>query len=117
VTARHLDLDQRRAEAGREKVDVTINGEVYSFAPQLPVSIGLQASRLSGGDLSPVEQEQAFMAVCNAMVGADRAGALVEAIDFEELMWLMTEVYGVDLGESQASAPSSPNGGTQPRPT
>ena len=113
---RQLNLDQRRAEAGREVVNVTVGGEVFRFAPHLPVSVGLQAARLSGASMTPAEQEKTFMAVCAAMVG-DRAAALVEVIDFEELMYLMTEIYGVDLGESPASAPSSRNGGKRPRPT
>jgi len=104
---RVIDLNAQRKASGREPCDVLIGERTYHFSARLPVSIGLQAARLASGDMDAEAQEAVFMTICRAMVGGDDAPELVASVDVDELMWLMKEVYEVELGESSASAASS----------
>jgi hypothetical protein len=116
---RQINIDQRRTEAGQDDVEVVVGGRTFMFAPRLPVEVALQANALSGDatTIAPEEQNRVFLTICEAMVGSDDASAFIRAIDLGELMWLMGEVYGADMGELLASAASSQSTGNGSRPT
>ena len=116
MTARRIDLDQRRQEAHREPVEVVVGGRTFSLLPTLPVSLALQVDQLAGGDLDPARIETVFRTLMHGLAG-DQAEELAGLISLDELQALMVEAYGMTMGESEASAGSSPNGGTPPRPT
>jgi hypothetical protein len=119
MTPRQINLDQQRIEAGKEPVEVILGERTYLFAPRLPVDVALQANAISAGSdgSSPEEQNRVFLAICEAMVGPDDAADFLHAIDMGELMWLMGEVYGADMGELLASAASSQTTGNGSRQT
>jgi hypothetical protein len=115
---RQINLDQQRTEAGKEPVEVIVGGRSFTFAPRLPVEVAMKVGLLDDADNLPwEEQERLFMIVTAAMVGEEDAPAFIAAIDMAELMWLMEEVYGADMGELLASAASSGTTGNGSRRT
>lgn len=116
---RRIDLDQRRAEANAEAVELVVGGRTFLLPAILPVALSLQVDRLAQGgtaQLTPELSEQVFRAIVVGLVGDD-ADALMGAVSLDELQHVITTAYAASLGESSASGPSSGNGGTPPRPT
>jgi hypothetical protein len=103
-----LDLDAKRAaraEASMTPHEVILGGKTYRLRARMPLEF---TDHLNEGRIveavkllliDPTEWEQLRLAVP----------------DDEDLL-AITELYAVDLPESPASAPSSPNGGTPVRP-
>ena len=118
--SRRIDLDQRRAEANEEPVEVVVAGRSFTLPAILPVALTLKVDQLARdgttGQLDAATAEAVFRAIVTGLAGV-QAEELMEVISLDELQHLMVAAYGMTVGESLASAPSSPNGGTLPRPT
>lgn len=117
---RRIDLDQRRAEANAEPIEVVVAGRSFTLPAILPVALTLKVDQLARdgttGELDATTAEAVFRALVTGLAG-DQAEELMELISLDELQHLMVAAYGMTVGESSASAPSSPNGGTLPRLT
>lgn len=107
--SRTLDLDARRkaamAEANREHLIVTLDEQQFRLPVELPLAF---AHYLSTMDI--------FKAA-RCLVGADDAQRFIDANPSVEDMEAIVEAYGVDLGESSASTPSSGSTGKKSKPT
>jgi hypothetical protein len=114
---RTINLDQRRIEAGNEPVEVVVGGRSYTFAATLPITMALKAQAMVSDDVPWSEQQAVFLELCAAMVGDNDAQAFIAAINLDELLLLMSEVYGADLGELSGSVGSSSNGGNGSKQT
>jgi hypothetical protein len=105
--SRTLDLDARRkaALAETEPLIVTMGGEKFTLPAELPLVF---AYHLTNMDLYKAAR---------ALVGDDDAERFLEANPSEKDFEQIIEAYGVELGESSASTPSSGNTGKRSKPT
>jgi len=104
-----IDLDARRAartEADNEPHTATLGGKQYRFKPRMPLEF---TDLLSAGRMG--EAMQLLL-----VDPADWQRMRTSQPDEDDLM-AIAELYGVDLGEAPASAPSSPSTGARSRPT
>lgn len=116
---RTINLDQLRAEANHEPVEVHVSGRTFTLPAILPVSLALQVDVLAQtgeNELTAVDAAKVFRSLVHGLAG-DRADELCDLISLQELQTIITDAYGIGAGESSASVVSSPNGGMQPRPT
>jgi hypothetical protein len=114
--SRVIDLDQLRAEANTEPIEVRVGGATFTLPAVMPVALSLKMDALAQADITPAAAAAIFETMVEGLVG-DRAGELLAVVSLTELQHLMVAAYGMPVGESSALAASSPNGGTPPRPT
>lgn len=123
---RTINLDTiraARAEANEETIELVFGDDTITLPPELPVAVLVGFGRLQGTDTDgaggdPTGLNEGLV----ALVGEDFAKKLLleyrlgvfELIDF---LSEAAELYGITLGESSASAPSSSNGTKRSRPT
>jgi hypothetical protein len=126
MSKRTINLDvirAARAEAAEEPIELVFGDEVIPLPVDFPVAVLVAFGRMqgdeedgSGGDMSGLEDG------LSALVGVDVATKLlteyrIGAFELLDLLTAAAELYGISLGESSASAPSSSNGGKPSRPT
>lgn len=114
--AETINLDAARAaraEALSEPHTVILGGERFELPARMP-AIALEISgRALRGDVDAV------LELFRLLLGEQhrRFLELADDLDLAELGERMGELYGVTLGESQASGASSANDGSRLRPT
>jgi hypothetical protein len=94
-----IDLDARRAaraEHANAPHEATLGGRVYRFKPRMPLEF---TDLLSAGRMGE--------AMALLLVDPDDWQAMRAAVPDEDDLMAIAELYGVDLGEAPASAPSS----------
>lgn len=105
-----LDLDAKRAarsEAENKPHEVILGGRTYLLRPTMP----LEFTDLLN---TPGRAGEAMRLI---LVDPSEWEEMRKAIPDDEDLVAITELYGVELPESAASAPSSSNGGTSSRRT
>lgn len=108
MSARHLDLDARRAarwEGAGEVPQVVLGGETFDLPVEMPL-VFLEA-------LGEMDVGRAV----RALVGEEHVERFLGTGPTVEDLLELRELYGIDMGESQASSASSTNGGKPSRPT
>lgn len=115
----NIDLNaarRARAEAGIERHTLTIDDEELELPLELPVELIEAVVRAQSGDVA------AFQDAMVAVFGEETYGRLRSAhrLSIEDLVFAMEtamDLYGVTMGESPASPPSSPSTTAPSRPT
>lgn len=100
-----LNLDALRAEAENTPHEVTLGGRVYLFKPRMPLEF---TERLNEGRMTE--------AIKLLLVDPDEWEAMRVAVPDDRDLLAISELYAVDMGESQASQRSSLNGNGSSRP-
>lgn len=127
-----IDLNAKRAarrEARGERLVVVIGDVELALAPELPIDVVEKLAQLAPKDGAPagdaaLADEEALEVLVDAMRGLfgpdgwqtfREAGATLD--DLVDLVGELFTLYGVSLGEAQASAASSRTVGASSRPT
>lgn len=116
--SRRIDLNAlraARAEAAGEPIILTVGDEDVELPPEMPLAVATGFARLASGDPTGIDD------ALGALLGPESNRIITEhsltLTDLMELMEAAGALYGVTVGESSASAPSSPPAPRPSKPT
>lgn len=117
---RQINLDaaraaraEQRAASGVEPITVAVGDSVYRLPDEMPVAVLEAAARLDAIDDEHAGEVPQLVTECvSHLVGAEVYAELIAVHhltleDLRDLLGAVATEYGLSLGESPASAPSS----------